>query len=78
LLLWVNRRQAVLAGKLYDPLSFSEKAAPGARHDRAYLLPLCGIKGALQSFGVELSRDLLQFQLQRESSGPELLVWEIS
>ena len=61
LLLEVNSRQAVLVGKLDDPLSFGEKAASSGRHNRAHLLLLCGLKGALQSFGVGLSLDLLQF-----------------
>ena len=47
LLLKVNSRQAVFAGKLDDPLSFGEKAATGGRHNRAHLLLLCGLKGAL-------------------------------
>ena len=47
LLLEVNSRQPVFAGKLDDPLSFGEKGASGGRHNRAHLLLLCGLKGAL-------------------------------
>ena len=47
LLLEVNSRQPVFAGKLDDPLSFGEKGASGGRHNRVYLLLLCGLKGAL-------------------------------
>src|SRR5262245_7292952 len=46
-LLWVNSRQPVFAGKLDDPPSFGEKAVAGRRHNRAHLLLLCGLKGAL-------------------------------
>ncbi len=47
LLLWVGSRQPVFDGKLDDPLSFGEKGASGHRHNRAHLLLLCGLKGAL-------------------------------
>ena len=47
LLLEVNSRQPVFGGKLDDPLSFGEKGASGGRHNRAHLLLLCGLKGAL-------------------------------
>src|SRR5205814_9638079 len=43
----VNGRQPVFAGKLDDSLSFGEKAGTGGRHNRAHLLLLCGLKGAL-------------------------------
>src|SRR4029077_3753779 len=60
LLLWINSRQPVFTGKLHDPLSFAEKEGTGGRHNRAHLPLLCGLKGALEAFGVELSLDLLQ------------------
>src|SRR5438093_11201218 len=47
LLLWVNSRQPMFAGKLDDPLSFSEKWASGAYHNPAYLFLLSRLKGAL-------------------------------
>ena len=47
LLLEVNSRQPVFAGKLDDPLSFGEKRASRGRHNRVDLLLLCGLKGAL-------------------------------
>src|SRR5205809_1142784 len=46
LLLEVNSRQAVFAGKLDDSLSFGEKNATRGRHDCAHLLLLCGLKRA--------------------------------
>src|SRR5215467_5580555 len=72
LFLEVNSRQPVFSGKLNDPLSFREKGASGHRHNRAYLFLLGGFKGALQTFGVGLSLDLLKFQLQRHSCRPEV------
>jgi hypothetical protein len=47
LLLEVDSRQPVFAGKLNDPLSLGEKAASGDRDDRVDLLLLRGFKGAL-------------------------------
>ena len=47
LLLEVNTRQAVFAGKLDDPLSFGEKGASGGRHYRVHLFLFGGLKGAL-------------------------------
>src|SRR5215510_14838180 len=47
LLLEVNSRQAVFASKLDDLFSFGEKLTTSGRHDRAHLLLLCGLKGAL-------------------------------
>src|ERR1051325_7995453 len=47
LLLWVNSRQAISAGKLDDRLSFSKKRATSDVHNRVDLLLLCGLKGAL-------------------------------
>src|SRR5262245_60603482 len=47
LLLEVNSRQAIFAGKLDDPFSFGEKLTTSGRHDRAHLFLLCGLKGAL-------------------------------
>src|SRR3990172_7114349 len=47
LLLLVNSRQSVFNGKLDDPLSFGEKGAKDDRHNRAHLLLLCSLKGAL-------------------------------
>src|SRR5262245_14537168 len=47
LLLWVNSRQPVFAGKLDDSLSLGEKGASGGRHYPAHLLFLCGLKSAL-------------------------------
>src|SRR5262245_58113562 len=61
LLLEINGRHSILVSKLDDPLSFGEKGANGSRHNRAYLFLLCGLKGALQAFGVERGLDLLQF-----------------
>ena len=51
LLLEVNSRQAVFAGKLDDPLSFVEKSASGGRQDRAHLFLLGGLKGDSRSLG---------------------------
>jgi hypothetical protein len=59
LLLWVDSRQPVFAGKLDDPLSFGEKAPTGSGHNRAHLLLLYSSKGALQTFGVGFHLDLL-------------------
>ena len=53
LLLEVNSRQAVRAGKLDDPLSFGEKATSSGGHNCAHLLLLCGLKGGLQSCRLE-------------------------
>ena len=48
LLLEVNSRQPVFAGKFDNPLSFGKKAvASGVVYNRAYLFLLCGLKGAL-------------------------------
>jgi hypothetical protein len=47
LLLEVNSREAVFAGKLDDPLSFRENAGTGDRHNRADLLLLGGLKSVL-------------------------------
>ena len=55
----VNSRQAVIAGKFGNPLSFGEKGTISGCHHRVDLFLFCSIKGALQTFGVELSRDLL-------------------
>src|SRR5262245_21436303 len=77
LLLEVDSRQPVFAGKLNDPLSLGEKAASGNRHNRADLLLLSGLKGALQTLGIELSLDLFQFQFQRRSSGSEFFQLEV-
>jgi hypothetical protein len=52
--------QAVFAGKLNDPLSCSEKVASSGRHNRANLLLLRGLKGALQSSCVIFGLNLLQ------------------
>src|SRR5438132_4468866 len=47
LLLEVNSRQPVFAGKLYDPLSFGEKGASAGSHNCVDLLLVCGLKGVL-------------------------------
>ena len=47
LLIWINSREAVFAGKLDDPLSFREKSQTAADHKRANLLLLCGSKRVL-------------------------------
>src|SRR5438094_322230 len=47
LLLWVNSRELVFAGKLDDPLSFGEKGASGDHRNRVDLLLLCSLKGGL-------------------------------
>src|ERR1044071_9500159 len=60
-LLKINSGQSVSAGKLNNPLSCGEKRATGAWHNSIDLLLPCGLKGALQTFGVGLSLDLLQF-----------------
>jgi hypothetical protein len=59
LLLVVNSRQPVSDGKLDDPLSLGEKARIASRHNRAHLPLLRGLKGALYTFGVRFSVDLL-------------------
>ena len=45
LLLEVNSRQLVFAGKVDDPLSFGEKGARGGRDNRLDLFLLRGLKG---------------------------------
>src|SRR3972149_9694396 len=45
LLLWVNSRQPVFAGKLDDPGSRGKQGAINGRHNRAHLLLLGGLKG---------------------------------
>src|SRR4051812_32636580 len=60
-LLKINSGQSVFAGKLDNPLSCGEKRATGAWHNSIDLLLPCGLKGALQTFGVGLRLDLLQF-----------------
>src|SRR4029077_6369753 len=78
LLLEVNSRQPMFDGKLDNPLSFGEKAATGGGPNRAHLLLLCGLKGALQTFGVGLRLDPFQFQLQCYSRSTEIFRLEVS
>jgi len=61
LLLRVNRRRPVFAGKLDDSPSFVKKAGIGDRHNRVDLLLLGGLKDDLQIFGIGWHLDLLQF-----------------
>src|SRR5262245_32952677 len=77
LLLEVNCRQPMFVSKLNDLPSLGEKAASGNRHNRVDLLLLSGLKGALQTLGIEFSLDVFQFQFQRRSSGSEFFQLEV-